>query len=53
MQAPSNTLPIMTNNVLHSNCVKLSALFGVDVLDEPEVAVDVPVMGVAIGVLGL
>lgn len=30
-----------------------SAAFGVDVMEDPDVAVDVPVMGVAMGVVGL
>lgn len=53
LQAPINTLPTTINGIFHSNCNIETAPFGVEVLEVPDVGDDVPVTGVAMGVLGL
>ena len=45
-------LPTTINDVFHSICNTERAAFGMDVLEDPDVAVEVPVMGVAIGLVG-
>jgi hypothetical protein len=52
MQAPSNKLPMTANAVAHWIRNMETAAFGVDVIEAPDPDVVVPVMGVAMGVVG-